>query len=830
MNKSKSANRCTTVAPLNPTAMTADEGERLKAFFAEIGTGFGADASMARLPFAPGDVTAGVENEMQTAVRGAADRVDLALTIQHSNFFANIERRMARGRSSRRVRSDLEAYLRDNPDGVWENSQVRVPADSFNALASSVLNGDLRADKSRPDLGLRADAGNFLVGEGAQQFVRMPISYLLKFALADYVGGAPLPTALKTLGLSLLPNFLNDNTSPEQTSFYVSTSAASARIGNAVVKETAQRYLLTQLLVAYANDKFRLREHGQECLVYFSALPPQRQKRLNECVSDSFYRDLFMNPCLSGWDRGEAKHDYMHLCHSVLSRSQLHALPRLRQLGIIKRNLVVVPTVSNTSLANNGTHVSIGSLRLGRAFAARGDGGYRADERYTGDLAVKAIEHFLPLFVDTYSGAPHRLDFTDFHPERVLAFLPHQLDDTHLRMIWQSWKRKADISVAHTPMTPFGIGALDRGLSGAFDLRGDFTPDYRLLDYFVALLSTDRSAGLDGTVGNSERLKRDLEEAGIFAAHMTTYLPYRPREFAQMGFAGYEARTYSVFENLGRDLGGATGLQTLITALAYKYMATGAVGHSAIPDNPEIESERRQFMFAAAIGLPFCYVRCDTGNLFLRRILAHTRRSRPSKFYRGYLKVSLADYRGALIRMLHADAPDLIETFGLAATLADTQNRIDDPNAGASGRLNTAVLSALGARSPLHVPAHDYNRAAERHYRETLRRAHTEECFDLLLRDCLALEDADGRGAYDHALREVMGEQSALAFALRVKRDALNETLPLTTLRQLIALVLIVIGRDRNVHLAAIDKASRLHNDGPTRHAHSTPLYRTGNG
>lgn len=829
MRRSKSANVPTAVAALSPTAVTAPERARLEDFFNEIGTGFGDNADMSRLPFASADVTAGVENEMQTAVRGAADRVDLALTIQHSNFFANLERRMARGRSSRRARSDLAAYLRDNPDGVWENSQVRVPADSFNALASSVLNGDLRADKSRPDLGMRTDAGEFLVGDDAAQFVRMPVSYLLKFALADFVGEVALPPALKTLAWSLLPNFLNDNTSPEQTSFYVATAGAG-RIGNAVVKETAQRYLLTQLLVAYANDKFRLREHGQECLVYFSALPPQRQKRLNECVSDSFYRDLFMNPCLSGWDRGEAKQDYMHLCHSVLSRSQLHALPRLRQLGIIKRNLVVVPTVSNTSLANNGTHLSIGSLRLGRAFAARGDGSYRADEKYTGDLAVKAIEHFLPLFVDTYSGAPHRLDFTDFHPERVLAFLPHQLDDTHLQMIWQSWKRKADIAIAHNPVTPFGIGALDRGLRGAFGLRGDFTPDYRLLDYFVALLSTDRSAGLDGTLGNSERLKRDLEEAGIFAAHMTTYLPYRPREFAQMGFAGYEARTYSVFEDLERDLGGAAGLQTLITALAYKYMATGALGHGAIPDTPEIESERRQFMFAAAIGLPFCYVRRDTGNLFLRRILAHTRRSRPSKFYRGYLKVSLADYRGALLRMLQADAPDLIEMFGLAATLADTQNRIDDPNAGASGRLNKAVLSALDVRSPLHVGAHEYNRAAERHYRETLRRTHMEKCFNLLLRDCLALEDADGRGAYDEALRAVMGDESALAFALRIKRDALNETLPLSILKRLIALILIGIGRDRSVHVAAIERSGRPPHDRHTGHAPSTPLYRAGNG
>jgi hypothetical protein len=32
-------------------------------------------------------------------------------------------------------------------------------------------------------------------------------------------------------------------------------------------------------------------------------------------------------------------------------------------------------------------------------------------------LAIKIVEHFLPLFVGAYSAAPYRLDFADFHPE-----------------------------------------------------------------------------------------------------------------------------------------------------------------------------------------------------------------------------------------------------------------------------------------------------------------------------------------------------------------------------------------------------------------------------
>jgi hypothetical protein len=151
-----------------------------------------------------------------------------------------------------------------------------------------------------------------------------------------------------------------------------------------------------------------------------------------------------MNPCLSGWDRGEDKHRYMHLCHQVLSRSQLNAVIKLKDAGIITRNLVVLPSTSNVSLATNDTHVSLGSRILTRlskdgspAFTAR-------HEKYLGDLVIKIVEHFLPLFVGTYSAAPYRLDFWDFHPEKALGFLPHELDFTHLRMLCATMRSAVD--------------------------------------------------------------------------------------------------------------------------------------------------------------------------------------------------------------------------------------------------------------------------------------------------------------------------------------------------------------------------------------------------
>jgi hypothetical protein len=352
----------------------------------------------------------------------------------------------------------------------------------------------------------------------------------------------------------------------------------------------------------YANEGFGLRESGQQALVYFAPHPPVRQKELNDHVPDGFYRELFMSPCLSGWDRGEEKHRYMHLCHQVLSRSRLNTVAKLKEAGIITNNLVVLPSVSDVSLANNGTHLSLGSRRLGAALADPSSGFTALHEKHLGDLAIKTIEHFLPLFVGTYSAAPYRLDFTDFHPERALGFLPHELDYTHLRMLWRRWKKKARLSFFGQAITPFGPPWLDRLVSGAFSLKGDHVPDFRLIDYLVSLLSTSRSPALDGRPGNGERLRRDLADLGIFDSQMSVYLLCKLREHGAIGFSGFEGRHYSLFESLEEDLGDAADLQNLVALLAFRLMAEGRLSHREIPDSPVIESERRQIFFAAAIG------------------------------------------------------------------------------------------------------------------------------------------------------------------------------------------------------------------------------------
>ena len=206
--------------------------------------------------------------------------------------------------------------------------------------------------------------------DGAE-FLRAPISYLVKLALADAVGGDNVHPLVRRTGVQLLDHFLSDNTSPETHSFYIVRGGRAAGPGKGLARETAKRFLLTQLLVMYANEKFGLAASGQKAMIYLSPHPPVRQKKLSACISDSFYRELFMSPCLSGWDKGEAKQDYMRLCHEVLSRSQLNAVAKLHDAGIITSNLVVLPNTSNISLANNGTHVSLGSAALTRLRGGR---------------------------------------------------------------------------------------------------------------------------------------------------------------------------------------------------------------------------------------------------------------------------------------------------------------------------------------------------------------------------------------------------------------------------------------------------------------------------
>ncbi|WP_035235574.1 hypothetical protein [Desulfobacter vibrioformis] len=758
------------------------------------------DSFVRTLPFMAGDATAGAENEFQAVVAGKRENIDLARVIETSNYYRNLVEQARTGETPQRRVMALERLLKDKDGQDWENSWVWFPRRVLNRFANQVFNKDLKADKSIPASEYRRDAACFVFEKNGENQVRVPVSYLLKLALADAVGddnGVPEP--VKTWGEKMLAHFSNDNSSPELFSFYPVKSDGSGNLGEKLAAETLLRFLLTQALVAYAGHKFEINENGQKVKIFFSATPPGDQKRLNDVISDAFYRELFMSPCLSGWDRGEDKKEYMSVCHKVLSRSQLNAVAQLKEAGIINSNLVVLPNTSNVSLANNGTHISLGSVKLSRCMSDPGSGFTALDEKYTGDLAIKIWEHFLPLFATTYSAAPHRIDFQEFHPERVLGFMPHELTHTHLRMIWRRWKKKAHLKVMGQALTPFGPVWLDRLIANIFRLKGDFVPDGRLIDYFTSVMSTFQSPALNGSLESEAGLKKDLTDMGVFDERMALYQLVRLRKYHQMGYSGFEHRYFSVFENVVRDMGKAADLQILITALAQKYIYSRQVDHTMIPDSPTVESERRQIFFCTAIGIPTFFVKTRTRNQFLAKILKNTAKTRQSHRYPGYTRVLVREYQRALITLVQTEGADLVAALNCSPVLDDLDNRVNMPQTYAAwGRITQGILDSSGKHKPMSMNGSLFNTKAESYYAQTLRAAHISQGFDLLSK---AFEQIDlwaryRDASYGQALGQILGSRDILKFLKSMRQDFMDDTCAPETLKKFIYLIVLVVSRE----------------------------------
>ena len=776
-----------------------DEDNRLRLRRA-LGFKAGDKIDIAKLPFTPEDTTAGTENELQTAVIGCSDKVDLPLIIKESDFYANLHKRVSSGDMPRSRLTALEEFLEENPNQVWENSWVRFPLSYLSPYTLNILKRDLLHDKKRPSGPERQDIGRFTFRRESATWLRIPVSYLFKLALAEVINNPDLPNSLIEIGQTCLEHFLNDNTSPETFSFHPSRATEGRTLGQNVAAEMSKRFAYTQMLLQFANRVFRLTAHGQKAIVYFASNPPVRQNELNNLIPDNFYRELFMSPCLSGWDQGEAKHRYMSMCHEVLSRSQLNAMKKLRDAGIITTNLVVMPNTSNISLANNGTHLSLGSRKLTALLAEQNPDFSQSQEKWAGDLAIKISEHFLPLFVASYTAAPYRHAFADFHPEKVLGFLPHELDFTHLRMIWRRWKKKANLKVFGQPLTPFGPEWLDQLLSKVLGLKGDFVPDKRLVDYLVSLMSTDQSPALNGTLNNDKKLLQDLENQGVFDASMSLYLLYKLRRQSEIGFSGFEGRFYSLFYDLIDDFSQAADLQMLISALAYKYILEGTVTHHDIPDTPSTESERRQIFFSTAIGLPTFFVRKESANRFLQKIIKHTKGVRSSARYPGYYRLYNLEFRKALISLLREEAAELIVLMDLEDNLNKLEERLVNPkHRSAEGRLTRGILKNSGAQTALQLDSRDFNQAAESYYHHGLRRQHYDQALSLLGQDLneldkSALTDATLRNAMHAILPEKI---SAGDFFQRYRQAILEDSVELDSLQIVLQLTTLSIGQDQ---------------------------------
>ncbi len=685
----------------------------VRTIFQSVGVRYsGSSVDVTTLPFHPGDVLLGTETELNAFVSGKAKDIDLAREITDSVFYAQARYdSKAIGKATRTLRI-LNEFLEQNDTAVWDYSWVSFGENLLCDFAKEIFEHDLLHDRLTPESGSRSDIGSFYRETFGGRHIRVPLSYLLKLALADYIGrhGQKNIDSLPFL-LRCLESFSNDNTAPETISFYLESVTPSSReIGS----EIAARYFLCHLLMEYAGHQFGLKESGQDAGVCGSPLPPSRLRRLNEGLSDNFFRKLFMNPCLSGWNRGEEKLRYMERCHDVLSRSKFHSSRRLSDLDIVSEASDSA-ALSTTSLLNNGIHASMSSRMLGRALGAS-KSRYRArHEKHYGDLVARCFEHCVPLFVGTYTAAPYIFESTSFNPQRALAYLPAQLHPTHLRAICQAWFRS------------------DTG-----GRRREFVPDLRLLDYLVNPLATFDQSALDGKNGNHEAHKGDLHELGIFDSGLATYLLFRPREKARVGYTGFEARFFSSFPSVKNDFRPAVTLQALLTSFIYQLIAEEALTDTSIPSDPFSESERRQFVFAAAAGLTDVPVKRRNENAFLKRILRFVPESnRDSRSSSEFLSVSIESYLLGIIALLRKEGARVVAMYEADELLADLEARIRDPwSNSAAGRITSAVLKKAGNAALEEISAEHFNALAEAYYREEAKEAVLAESVEILKAHC----------------------------------------------------------------------------------------------
>ena len=239
-------------------------------------------------------------------------------------------------------------------------------------------------------------------------------------------------------------------------------------------------------------------------------------------------------------------------------------------------------------------------------------------------------------------------------------------------------------------------------------------------------------------LGNHDRLKRDLSEMGVFDSRMAIYLPYRMRDLASYGFSGFEGRHYSLFPDLNTSLCMAVNLQTLVTAMSYRWVLAGLITHADIPDDPCTESERRQIFFASAIGLPTVFIRAHTKNRLLQRILSKVERKRPSRRFRGYVRIQINAYQQACLDILRSEEQGLCPQTELNSLLDPLEAMIQGKHPSAADQLTAKILSKSGsATEPMHLKSREFNKMAEQYYRDDLCHLHMDNGLDTLVEDGL---------------------------------------------------------------------------------------------
>ena len=185
----------------------------------------------------------------------------------------------------------------------------------------------------------------------------------------------------------------------------------------------------------------------------------------------------------------------------------------------------------------------------------------------------------------------------------------------------------------------------------------------------------------------------------------------------------------------------------------------------------------------------------ESRNRFLRHLLVNCRKTRPSRRHPGYMRVSVRDYRQALLSFIQQSAADLMEAMNMQSVVDDLADRCDSPQLQAGSRLIQDILGDAG-KAPIDIEAPSFNRMAEGLYRGALRERQLREAMRHLKEDLVCFDrsaDSDDRGQLRHGVRVQNVERFVQDVADRVAREELS----LHEIEALLNLILLFIARDR---------------------------------
>jgi hypothetical protein len=172
-------------------------------------------------------------------------------------------------------------------------------------------------------------------------------------------------------------------------------------------------------------------------------------------------------------------------------------------------------------------------------------------------------------------------------------------------------------------------------------------------------------------------------------------------------------------------------------------------------------------------------------------VLRQTGSIRPSGRYPGFLRIKNSEYRKALLNLITTHASDIVEMMGMEETIRDLKWRLTDvEGACAHDRLTKAILGETGAKDVFKLSAAEFNGAAEKYYRNTLRQEHSAEGLSIIV-------EIYEKERLDEGEREIVsrftGGRPASEFLQSLKEDLLAERLDAGKLRQVIGLSIAAI-------------------------------------